>query len=51
MIDIARLIWDDGNVAHIARHNVTPQEVEEACHDKPIKRAGYKKRIIFIGVT
>ena len=22
--------WDDINVAHIARHNVTPDEVEEA---------------------
>ncbi|MEK7234733.1 MAG: BrnT family toxin [Elusimicrobiota bacterium] len=22
--------WDDANVAHIVRHNVTPEEVEEA---------------------
>jgi uncharacterized DUF497 family protein len=25
--------WDDGNVEHIERHGVTPQEVEEALLD------------------
>ena len=25
------LIWDDWNVAHIAEHGVTPEEVEEVC--------------------
>ncbi|MBI2872567.1 MAG: hypothetical protein HYY00_05175 [Chloroflexi bacterium] len=28
---IGELQWDDDNVEHIARHNVTPAEVEEVC--------------------
>ncbi len=31
MVYIIELIWDRRNVAHIDRHNVTPQEVEEVC--------------------
>ncbi len=32
MIVIRRLIWDSWNVAYIARHEVTSDEVEEVCH-------------------
>lgn len=32
-----KLIWDEARVAHIARHNVTPEEVEEACAGLPLK--------------
>ena len=35
MIRVDRLIWDERNVAHIARHKVMPQEVEEVCHNNP----------------
>lgn len=28
---IDELAWDDENVAHIARHGVNPQEVEDVC--------------------
>ena len=27
--------WDERNIAHIARHNVAPEEVEEACDNNP----------------
>ena len=42
MIVIRRLIWDSWNITHIARHDVTPDEVEDVCHGdiwpaKPIK--------------
>lgn len=30
-MNIGELIWDDENIEHIARHNVTPQEVEDVC--------------------
>lgn len=30
--------WDSGNIEHIARHNLTPKEVEEALSDR--KRIG-----------
>jgi uncharacterized DUF497 family protein len=28
--------WDDANVAHIARHNVTPEEVEQVFANDPM---------------
>ncbi len=28
---ISELVWSDDRVAHIARHRVQPQEVEEVC--------------------
>ncbi|MGW5773411.1 BrnT family toxin [Streptomyces longwoodensis] len=34
---VDELIWDDWNEEHIAKHGVSPEEVEEACQTKPIK--------------
>ncbi|MBI3645973.1 MAG: BrnT family toxin [Acidobacteriales bacterium] len=28
--------WDDANIAHIARHNVTPEEVEQVFANDPM---------------
>lgn len=46
---IRRLIWDEANVAHIARHHVTPDEVEEICDASHwSKRAsGSQKRLLY----
>ena len=30
--------WDDGNVEHVARHNVTPEEAEEVLTGKFMAR-------------
>jgi uncharacterized DUF497 family protein len=50
MIDMRRLIWDDWNVAHIPRHDVTPEEVEVACHAVPVLyRQSYKERLMLLG--
>lgn len=27
--------WDEANISHIAEHGVTPEEVEEACDNRP----------------
>jgi len=51
MAYIRRLNWDDWNIAHIARHEVTPEEVEEVCYGDYVKREGYKRRIMLIGPT
>ena len=40
MLVVRRLIWDPWNIAHIARHEVTPEEVEEVCHGNPVVQAG-----------
>lgn len=45
MLTIRRLIWDAWNVAHIARHHVIPEEVEEVCHGLPQTSQTYKGRI------
>jgi hypothetical protein len=39
MLFVRRLIWDTWNIAHIARHDVIPEEVEEglprSAHHQP----------------
>jgi uncharacterized DUF497 family protein len=51
MLSVHRLIWDAWNVAHIARHNVTPDEVEDVCHNKPQTHETYKGRLRVVGLT
>lgn len=51
VISIHRLVWDPWNVAHIARHKVSPEEVEEVCHAKFIVRQGHTGRLLIIGPT
>ncbi|MBI3330420.1 MAG: BrnT family toxin [Nitrospinae bacterium] len=51
MLTINRLIWDTWNVAHIARHHVTPEEVEEVCHGQPVTSRTYKGRLRVVGPT
>ena len=51
MIYVRRLIWDAWNVAHIARHGIAPDEVEEVCHTEYIDREAYKGRVMLIGPT
>ncbi|OGD87715.1 hypothetical protein A3A54_02125 [Candidatus Curtissbacteria bacterium RIFCSPLOWO2_01_FULL_39_62] len=55
--DVAGFEWDEANIAHIARHNVTPEEAEEVFFDKDnaldedIKHSTLEKRLIIIGKT
>jgi uncharacterized protein len=51
MLHIRRLIWDPGNIAHVARHDVTVDEVEEVCHGDPVALRSYLARIVLIGPT
>jgi hypothetical protein len=48
---IKNLIWDDGNVAHIAKHEVLPSEVEEVLEINRVEWEGYKERIFIVGPT
>jgi uncharacterized DUF497 family protein len=51
-----RFDWDDANTAHIARHGVTPAEVEQAFANDPLvvltvqKRSG-EERVLCAGHT
>ncbi|MCR4324467.1 MAG: hypothetical protein NUV69_02150 [Candidatus Curtissbacteria bacterium] len=51
MIGIRKLLWDAWNTAHIARHNVTPDEVEQICHADPVVQIGKKGRLLVFGPT
>ncbi len=52
MIVVRCLIWDDWNVPHISRHDVTPDEVEAACHAEPVLyRYSDKERLMLLGET
>ena len=48
---LRRLIWDPGNVHHIARHEVLPAEVEEVCGGNVIAEQGYADRLRLVGPT
>lgn len=48
---IKRLIWDDWNIAHIARHHVEPEEVEEVCQGKHLLEKGRNGLYSVIGQT
>jgi uncharacterized protein len=50
-IVVNRLEWDEYNIAHIARHKITPEEVQEVCDSEPVERKGHKGRIFLIGTT
>ncbi|GAC1545005.1 MAG: hypothetical protein NVS2B7_19570 [Herpetosiphon sp.] len=51
MLVVQRLLWDEWNAVHIARHDVTPQEVEEVCHSGYLALAAHTGRILLIGLT
>ena len=51
MTFVRRLSWDAWNVSHIARHQVTPEEVEQVCHGQHVQRQAYAGRIMLIGTT
>ncbi|MGI9862073.1 BrnT family toxin [Moorella naiadis] len=33
---ITRLVWNEEIIEHIAKHDVTPEEVEEVCFGQPL---------------
>jgi uncharacterized DUF497 family protein len=50
---ITSLAWDDENVEHIARHRVSPAEVEQLCFaaEKVVLRAERAGRYVILGRT
>jgi uncharacterized DUF497 family protein len=51
MITVRRLVWDDWNVAHIALHGVTPEDIEEVCQGEYLVRQSYQGRFLMIGTN
>lgn len=48
---ITRLVWDERNIQHIAFHQVTPQEVEEACFGRQTLVFRRGERHVVLGRT
>jgi len=48
---IRGFVWDDENVAHIGRHQVSPDEVEEALTGNPVILRGPDGRYLAYGRT
>lgn len=52
MVHVKKLIWDSWNIKHIARHNVTTEEVEAVCHGVALILRGQQKgRLLLTGPT
>lgn len=46
---LRHLDWDEANIAHIARHNVTPGEVDEAFEEKHLIFKSRDGRYMLLG--
>lgn len=51
MVRIKDLYWDDANIEHIARHSVSPIEVEDVCFGEHISFRGQRRRYVLYGKT
>lgn len=51
MINISELIWDELNIAHIARHGVSQEEVAEVCVGNPFIERTPNGRLFVTGPT
>ena len=48
---IRGFVWDEENVAHVSRHQVSPEEVEEALAGDPVVLRGTDSRFLAYGRT
>lgn len=46
-----KLIWDNWNTAHIKKHNVSIEEVEQVFSTYSLQRQTYANRLIIFGET
>jgi uncharacterized DUF497 family protein len=51
MVKVRKLIWDEWNKMHIAKHGIIPDEVEEVCHSDHEEDEAKKGRLMVIGAT
>jgi uncharacterized DUF497 family protein len=48
---IERLVWDEWNLEHIAKHGITQGDVEGVLKGPALARRSYKNRFLVIGPT
>lgn len=49
MVYVRRLTWNPLNVAHIARHAISTEDVEAVCHGQHVALQTYGWRLLLIG--
>jgi uncharacterized DUF497 family protein len=50
-LGIASLAWDDWNLVHITKHEVSPEEVEDVVFGAAVVFPSYKNRHKLVGLT
>src|SRR5262245_22664896 len=51
MYIVRMFIWDDFNVSHLGRHDVTLEEVQQVCRCDPLAQEIFDRRVRLIGPT
>lgn len=51
LYNIKELIWDEWNIEHIKKHEVSAIEVEEVCDQQIKSFKSYQNRLIILGKT
>lgn len=51
MFEVKELVWDEWNITHIAKHDVTREEVKQVCQSDYQAFDAKKGRLIVIGTT
>lgn len=51
MIKVKEIVWDEWNVDHIKKHNISITEVEEVCRGHYKQQPSYKNRFLIFGKT
>lgn len=46
-----KLVWDDWNIEHVKKHQVSKEEIEQVYTSKTIKSQTYLNRILILGKT
>ena len=46
---VSSLFWDDWNLNHIQKHEITPSQAEEVVMGEPLIFSTYKNRLLLIG--
>jgi len=50
-VKIKSLYWDDANIEHIARHGLSPVDIDDVCFGGHISFKGRQRRYILYGKT
>jgi uncharacterized DUF497 family protein len=50
-LQIERLEWDEWNLEHIKKHDVTKDEIDEIIQSDYAQKESYKNRVLVTGTT